>query len=155
MLRPLALAGFALVALAAPIATIFSLSAGGAGVVVAVVAWFAYGVFVARAPRIWRDVEAGRSRAAVVGGTVLALFAFVVGFFANYWISVAEDLCGDDASDWIAFAVAVGAYAVSSALLLRQAGRLLWLWPLLVLGMWGVSLLARAVTPGGHGVCET
>ena len=155
VVRPCAVAGFLIVALAAPIATVAALGGSRAAIAVAAGAWAALIGYWVRAPWLWSDVEPRRARAAVVGGEVLALSAFVLGFFANFAISIDHQLCGDGAAPLVALACAAAVYVAIGAAALRRAARLLWLWPLLVLGLWAVSLAVRLVLPGGHGFCET
>ena len=141
--------------LVAPVATLLAVGGVTLAIPIAVVAWATYAACWLNAGRIWTDVEPVRSRGALLGGTVLSLVAFVVGFFANYWFSIDRELCGEGAAEWIALAVAFGVYLAAGLFLLRRASRLLWAWPLLVLVGWVVSVAARAVLPGGHGFCET
>ncbi|MFL5967323.1 MAG: hypothetical protein ACJ747_12305 [Gaiellaceae bacterium] len=154
-LRPLAVGGFLIVALSAPIATIVALSGNVPAILIAIVAWIGLGAYWLRAPAIWSDVDPGRARAAVLGGEVLALSAFALGFLANYAISIDHELCGGGAAPIFALGVAAAVYVGVGALVLRRASQLLWLWPLLVFGLWGTSLVIRFALPGAHGFCET
>jgi hypothetical protein len=154
-LRPVAVAGFLIVGLAAPVATVAALAGSTPAIAAAVAAWVALLVYWYRAPWIWTDVDTQRARAAVLGGEVVAVVALVLGFFANYAISVDHGLCGGGATPIAALGLAALVYVAVGGVALRRAGRLLWLWPLLVLGLWGISLVARILLPGGHGFCET
>ena len=52
-LRPLAVGGFLIVALSAPIATIVALSGNVPAILIAIVAWIGLGAYWLRAPAIW------------------------------------------------------------------------------------------------------
>lgn len=139
----------------APFATLLAFEGLIPAIVIAAAAWSIYAACWLSAGRIWDDVDTFRARGALLGGTLLSLFAFVAGFFGNYWFSIDRELCGEGAAEWIAIVIALTTYLAAGALLLRVASRLLWLWPLLVLVGWVVAVAARAVLPGGHGFCET
>ena len=142
-------------ALVAPFATLLAIGGVLPALAVAIAAWSVYAACWLSAGRIWTDVDAVRARGALLGGTVLSVLAFLVGFFGNYWFSIDHELCGGGASPWIAIVIAVVAYLVAGSVLLRVASRLLWLWPLLVVAAWAFAIAARAALPGGHGFCET
>lgn len=142
-------------AVAAPAATVLAVAGILPMIALAVGAWLAFAACWLRADTIWPDEGLARTRAAMIGGTVLSLVAFVVGLFANYWFSIDRDLCGEGAAGWISLVVALGVYISAGAIVLRTASRLLWAWPILVLVGWAVSAGVRAALPGGHGFCET
>jgi hypothetical protein len=142
-------------AVAAPAATVLAIGGVIPAFALAVVAWLAYTVCWLRADSLWPEVGVARARAALVGGTVLSLVAFIVGLFGNYWFSIDRELCGEGTAGWVALVVAIVVYIGAGVVVLRTASRLLWAWPLLVLAGWVVSVAVRAVLPGGHGFCET
>ncbi len=155
MRRAVSVAGLQLAALIAPPAAILAIGGSVAAGAVAVMLWIAYALYCFYAGAIWPEVGTARARAPVLGGTVLTIVAFVVGFFANWWISVNHSLCGSSGWGWVATLAGLLVYVVAGGVLLRAASRLLWLWPLLVLVAWFVAVAIRAALPGGHGFCET
>lgn len=155
MRRSAGIATATVAALTGPAATVLAIGGVVPAIALAIVAWLAYATCWLRADSIWPGVDLLRARGALIGGTVLSLFAFVVGFFGNYWFSIDHELCGEGAAEWIAFVIALGIYIGAGVVVLRTASRLLWAWPLIVLSAWVVSVALRAALPGGHGFCET
>jgi len=153
--RSAAIVGLLVAGIAAPVATVGALGGSGGATAVAIPAGMALLGYWYRAPQIWPEVDRRRARAAVVIGELLALFALVLAFFANWAISTDEQLCANGAASTVALGIAAAVYAAAGVLLLRRATRLVWLWPLLVLGLWATSIVVRIALPGGHGFCES
>jgi hypothetical protein len=105
---------------------------------------------------LWPELSRTHAAAVVVGATVLAGIAGVVGFSAAYTLVTDNDLCGEDGGSFgDAWSIpAVVAYLTAGAASFTSPRRVLWAWPLSVLFGFAVLVGWAALVLRG-GTCQT
>jgi hypothetical protein len=105
---------------------------------------------------LWPELERTHAVAVVVGATVLAGLAGILGYAAAYNLVTGNDLCGEDGGSfgdaWSIPAVLV--YLAAGAAAFTSPRRVLWAWPLAVLLGFAVLVGWAALVLRG-GTCET
>ena len=131
-------------------AVLVLLPAGAAPLVVVVLA-VALGSWL-----LWPELDRTHAIAVVVGGTLLAGIAGVVGFSAAYRLVTNNDLCGEDGGSFgDAWSIpAALAYLAAGAASFTSPRRVLWAWPLSVLLGFAVLVGWAALFLRG-GSCQT
>jgi hypothetical protein len=130
-------------------ATVVLVSAGAAPLVVVLLA-LALGSWL-----LWPELDRTHAVAVVVGSTVLAGIAGLLGFSAAHSLVTGNDLCGEDGGSF------ADAWSIPSALAYLAAGaasfttprRVLWAWPLSVLIGFAVLVAWAALFLRG-GTCQ-
>jgi hypothetical protein len=105
---------------------------------------------------LWPDLDRTHAVAVVVGATVLAGLAGILGYAAAYNLVTENDLCGEDGGSFgDAWSIpAVVAYLAAGAAAFTSPRRVLWAWPLAVLLGFAVLVGWAALVLRG-GTCET
>jgi hypothetical protein len=105
---------------------------------------------------LWPDLDRTHAVAVVVGATVLAGLAGILGYAAAYNLVTENDLCGEDGGSFgDAWSVpAAVAYLAAGAAAFTSPRRVLWVWPLAVLLGFAVLVGWAALVLRG-GMCET
>lgn len=127
------------------------LVAAGAAPLVVVLLAVALGSWV-----LWPELSRTHAVGVVVGATVLAGVAGVIGFSAAYSVVTSHDLCGEDGGSFgDAWSIpAAVAYLAAGAAAFTSPRRVLWGWPLSVLIGFAVLVGWAALFLRG-GTCQT
>ena len=127
------------------------LVAAGAAPLVVVLLAVALGSWV-----LWPELSRTHAVGVVVGATVLAGIAGVIGFSAAYDVVTSHDLCGEDGGSFgDAWSIpAAVAYLAAGAAAFTSPRRVLWGWPLSVLLGFAVLVGWAALFLRG-GTCQT